>query len=262
MQYIIIYILTVIGSIIGEVLVSFKLIKDTADAGYLLDNDKLGELTKKIKESTGNNNKLLKFIPIINLLCMLKMLIDYNNSRETIITQFSIMGVLKEMTEEEKKEYNKRPSALKALRIDLERDLKLNLNTTSTLELENGKIWYEKSEKDYNILKATGSAENLSRFTQVNLIENHIKKLKAEGLKVYGNADTFLKIIDECDNYNQLEQKIKSAKKLSKIKTLQESEIKTDINSNLKKINEYNDEFKEQINQESKTLVKKLDQHL
>ena len=71
--------------------------------------------------------------------------------------------------------------------------MKLTAPTTSTLEVYNstGKIWYEKVNKDYNILKATGSAEDLSKFTQVNLIEEHLNKLMEDGTKYYGDPLVF-----------------------------------------------------------------------
>ena len=221
MQYLLIYLLTVLGSVVGETLLSLKMIRDIADAGYLIDKEKLSESLKKIKETSGVdlslNNKIIKFIPIVNLLNILKIHIDYNNARETIITQFSVMGALKEMTNEEKSEYSKKPSALKAMKIDINRELKLKAPTTSILEIENGKIWFEKSERDYNILKATGSAEDMSRFTQVNLIEDYIKELMDEGLKAYGDSNILSEVVNDCDNYNQLEQRIKLQKLMQKV---------------------------------------------
>lgn len=221
MLYLCIYLLTILLSIAGETLLTFKMIRDVADAGYLIDKRKFDESLKKIKEISNAdillNNKLIKFIPIVNLLNLLKMYDDYNKSNITLISQLSIMGVLNEMTEEEKKEYSKKPTALKAIKIDANREMKLKEPTTSILKIENGVIWFEKSDRDYNILKASGSAEKMSRFTQVKLIEDYIERLIDEGLKVYGNDDTFLKVIKDCDNYNQLEQKIRLQKLAQRI---------------------------------------------
>ncbi len=239
MQYLFMYLLTVLGSMVGETLLSVKMIKDIADAGYLIDREKLSESLKKLKETSNVdlslNNKIIKFIPIVNLLNLIKLYSDYDNARETIITQFSVMGALKEMTDEEKREYSKKPTGFKAIKIDINRELKLSAPTTSVLELENGKIWYEKSDRNYNILKATGSAEDLSRFSQVNLIEDHIKGLMDEGIEVYGDADELKKVIDECDNYNQIEQRIKLEGLMQKlIKAFPELKQRSEISSNAK----------------------------
>lgn len=222
MQYLFMYLLTILGSMVGETMLVLRMIKDVADAGYLLDKEKLSESLKKMKETSGVdlslNNKIIRLIPIVNLLNLLKIYSNYNSQRETIITQFSVMGVLKDMTDEEKREYNKKPTAIKAIKIDANRELKLTAPTTSILKLENGMIWFEKSDRDYNILKATGSAEEMSRFTQVNLIEEYIKGLMNEGTKIYG-SDILSKVIESCDNYNQLEQRIQLQKLMQKIIT-------------------------------------------
>ena len=204
MQFLIMYIASILISVTGEAIINLKLIKDAANEGYLIEYKKWREALEKLL----NSNSLMKYIPIINIAYMISNAIQYNHTRKYIaIDNLNELGLLKKMSDEETKEYNKKPSAFRALKIDIDRELKLNKPTTSVIEVYNntGKIWYEKSERDFNILKSSGSAKDLSRFTQIKLIEENLDKLYNEETNNndYQVFDKKPIIISQKENYEQ-----------------------------------------------------------
>ena len=251
MQFLIIYLSTILISKFGDFLLTTNFIKDVASAGYLVDY-------KRLKEFDGvfPNSKLIKYIPLINVLSTLEAAVNYNNHKSEILTQMSVMGLLEEMTEEEKKEFNEKPTFMRAMRIDADREIKLKSPKVSVLSVydNTGKIWYEKENKQYNILKATGSARDLSRVTQIDLIEDNYKKLMEDGIKYYGDPLVFLLETKNCKNYNELEAKIKAQKELQERLFNQAKAQLEKIKSNSENIQDENNTIKEN----TKKFVRKL----
>lgn len=111
MELLLFWFSTVMISFAMFFIIVLRMLKYMADNGYKL----------YIKNSYDNsNNTLIYFyIPIFNIMYMLKMSIDFSKNNQFLLDELSVLGYLEEMTEYEKEEYNKKPTGFQALLITI-----------------------------------------------------------------------------------------------------------------------------------------------
>lgn len=173
-------------SLIGELANEFRMFKDIADAGYKI---KMTEMSKINKQINPNNNKTLFiniFLPIWNLYWVTKNIMNYNMTRTTILDQLSIMDVLEEMTEEELKEYKKKPTALNAIfmmiKSEMNKDESRKIEIKLILKEENNEeseitFLIDNTTKEITILNVSGKAKELTKEEQLDKINEHLKNI-------------------------------------------------------------------------------------
>lgn len=166
MEYIFLWLATIIASFGMAIANNLRMNKDVADAGYKIDSKRQAELVKQLNPNAIKATLLSMLIPLFNMWLVLKETISYNNARFTILDQLNVMDVLEEMSEIEKTEYLKHPTGLNALIVPIKYEKRLK--TAKSLKIDNdneqGEIFYEvgKSLDDITILKVSGSAERLT----------------------------------------------------------------------------------------------------
>ena len=109
------WILSIIASFIMEIIQEMRIFKDVADEGYKINLEKMSEWKKQFDPNSSKILYLSLLIPIYNFMVVFKRTIDYNNARSLIIDQLGVLGFLEKMSEREKKEYLKKPTALNAM---------------------------------------------------------------------------------------------------------------------------------------------------
>ena len=117
MEYVLLYIGSVIVSIGMNISTFLTVVKDIADEGYLFD-------IKRINETDFGTNKTTLiniFIPFINLVDAFRMKNEYFNYQFETLNTLKTMGIINEMTQEQKEEYLKKQTSLSALKIDLKK---------------------------------------------------------------------------------------------------------------------------------------------
>lgn len=106
--------ITIITSLICEISNELKIFKDIAEQGYKFNLNKTKSIQNNIIPNS-NNSLLRMYIPFYNLYAVLKGKIMYEQNKEMIFEQYEKLGIIEEMTEEEKDEYSKNPTGWNAM---------------------------------------------------------------------------------------------------------------------------------------------------
>ncbi len=192
MTLLLIYLGTVIGSIVIKAISILGMCKDIADMGYKLDLDYYkGKKDDIINEFTVTNNKLL-LIPIYNLYKVLNDKLNYNQSREEFLNNLWLNPLFKPLNDFEAEDYLNKQTGLNALLVPI----KFNLRLSKALFLDikkddiEGRVYYEKTDEgDIIILDVTGNVNKLSLEEQEDIIYEYWVKVLYEGLKEYGGLE-------------------------------------------------------------------------
>lgn len=155
------------------IVIILRMLKDMADAGY--------KLYLKGETNTSNNTVIYFFIPLLNIIYMLKISIEFANNKQFMIDEFNVLGYLEEMSENEKKEYNKNPTGLNAILITLKPYEEIKPVHSITFKNNNttNEILFNISNdgEDIKIIHANGFIAKLSFDEQKQLIRKTIAKI-------------------------------------------------------------------------------------
>ena len=197
--------------------------KDLADRNYKINLSKYAEFNKGSSEDNKSNNTMTLFVPIVNIFSQIfnrKKMID---SIDDYILNFSLMGILEEMNDVDKKYYNKRKSLKRALDINLNPNLVNLVVMSDTLkdELEydyvitysyfdNGKntISFINDEKSYKIVNSSGPISIKKKKEQKMKIDEMCDKVYTYSIEKNKDQDE-LEVVENItyDDFNEaLEQ--------------------------------------------------------
>lgn len=196
MEFLILWLGTIVTSFGIEIANELRMFKDVADVGYKVDVKRLSELGKELNPNATKATLLSMLIPVFNVMQVFERTIQYNNVRPMILDQLSIIDVLEEMSEIEKTEYLKKTTGLNALIISLKSEI--SLSKATSIKRNNGneysEIYYKmgKSLNDITILKANGSASRLTVEEQKKEVIKAWEAVIQAGIKKYGDEKTFL----------------------------------------------------------------------
>lgn len=196
MEFLVLWLGTSIASFGMEISNELRMFKDVVDAGYKIDVNRISELGKQLNPNATKVTLLSMLIPVFNLMQVFQKTIQYNNARPMILNQLSVIDALEEMSEIEKKEYEKNPTGLNAFIALLKSETRLEKAASIKIDdiNEHGEIYYEmgKSFDDITILKVTGSASRLTVEEQKKKVVEAWKVAFQAGMKKYGDAETLI----------------------------------------------------------------------
>lgn len=197
MEFLGIWIVSIILTYFMRMSIGFKLFKDVADTGYKIDIDRLDKI---IDEIVPDNNKISLLFPIYNIMKSTILAVEYLDMRDEIIDQLYIMNCLEEMTEYEKKEYSKKPSGLNATLLHIKTEIKIE--KANKIKFSNNNIiYFNFIDDDIIIYKAEGYIANLSKEQQKEKILDAIRK-KINMIKDNnGELNTFISSIYQAEGY-------------------------------------------------------------
>jgi len=201
MEFLLFWLGTSVTSFCMEMANELRMFKDVADAGYKIDLKRMSELQKQLVPNASKITFLSMLIPIFNIMQVFKNTIQYNNIRPMILDQLCAINVLEEMSEIEKQEYLKKPTALNALIVPLKIEVRLAKASSINFKEDDvtGEIYFEwnnrKSLSDITILKSTGDISKLSIEEQKIKIIEAYKALVEEGVKKYGDVDGLINAV-------------------------------------------------------------------
>ena len=115
MKYLLVYAATILATELINLDLAFQLMKDIADEGYKINFNKTKELYACLSENVKKQQKLFKIVPIVNVIYAIVSRLTYETQRDKVLIQSRTLGVIEEMTEEEKKEYEKKPTRFNAI---------------------------------------------------------------------------------------------------------------------------------------------------
>lgn len=155
------------------IVISLRMLKDMADAGY--------KLYLKRETNTSNNTLIYFFIPLLNIIYMLKVSIEYAYNSSFMLDELNVLGYLEEMTEDEKKEYNKNPTSINAILIPLKSYEEIRPVHSLTFKNKNvsNEILFNMGDdgEEIRIIHANGFIAKLSVDEQKQLIQKTIAKI-------------------------------------------------------------------------------------
>ena len=125
MNIFIFWIASSIMSLSMEFINELRLFKVLADCGYLINLKRLEEFSNLNPDDTSDKNLFLSLMtPILNFATVFRRTQMINQFMPILVDQFCVTGCVDEMTEEERKEYKKHPTVLKAVVLSMKRDIK------------------------------------------------------------------------------------------------------------------------------------------
>ena len=179
MNFFDICIITIILSFMMRIKAKLEIYKDISDLGYRFNHQKYQEFIDKENTQIDIITEILEdyymIIPFYNILKDAIRETNYYEHREEQFKLLKNYGVLEEMTEEEKKEYNEYKTGYHAIKMEKKRLKKLN--NASLAEFSNGsKIWFNFKDD----IKETDSFTDIIEIVEVS---GEYKNLSIEELK-------------------------------------------------------------------------------
>lgn len=230
MNFLVLWLGSTAFSFCMEISRELRMFKDVADAGYKLDVEKLSSFIKEFNPDVNKNTILSMLIPIYNIMNAFQNDLNYNKIRYMLLDQLYIMDVLDEMSEYEKKEYQKNPTGLNACLLQIK--MKLKLMYATKIEFPDSSVIYcDIKEDDIIIYKAEGPISRLSKEEQKQKIKEVCIKMGKLVLNKYDSIDEFVEDIkahkngslklsqtdnkeSESDKYSSREDKINTLRTL------------------------------------------------
>lgn len=167
---ILIWVLTIIMTYLMQTGIALSVLRDLANNGYKLDLEKGSNLMSEINPNGKQISNIEKLIPLYNLAKSFKMINEYTQNREFIFDQVRIMDIIEEMSEYEKNEYSKNPTALNAIVVLAKYNNLLKEAIIVEKKEAGNKIWFNLDEnKKLQILKVEGPIANESIEAQKQL---------------------------------------------------------------------------------------------
>ena len=228
MNFLILWVLTIRSSYGVVIYSSINLMKNVYDEGYKFNKEILKDFSNKMQDLPFNKIfKLSMLIPFYNLFTSFKIMFDYSQYLNRVLLELKTLGIIEEMTEFEKQEYEKNPSLKTALisQSRLEKTMKITIKE----ELGESVAYVEVNDKEeLDIIYATGPISRLSKeernakvekiFKEMikELVDSSIQKLSSSENDIIENEQE-----NELSNYgaeNNLETIRKRKEKLIKLK--------------------------------------------
>lgn len=181
MSLILAYLSTVIASAGMHVANIALFYKDAADNGYKIDSERY----KEFLEEAGTDIKIeiITFLTMfVNILSVLEDTREYNQDRALILADLKNCGVLVPMTKEEEEEYNKKPNALTAMKVNLmphkqapEDAVLMTIRDKETGE--DSKIWFKLENQKLVVIKSEGPVSKKPISEQTEMATQKFKKI-------------------------------------------------------------------------------------
>ena len=227
MNFLILWVLTIISSYGVVIYSSINLMKNVYDEGYKFNKESLKDFSNKMQDLPFNKIfKLSMLIPFYNLFTSFKIMFDYSQYLNRFLLELKTLGIIEEMTEFEKQEYEKNPS-LKTGLISQSR-LENAMKFTIKEELGESVAYVEVNDEELDIIYSTGPISRLSKEEQKAKLEKYFEESEKELIDSFiQKLDNFEKDIIEnkqsnvISNYgaeNNLETIRKRKEKLIKLK--------------------------------------------
>lgn len=99
-------------------------VKYVKDNGYKINDELMNEYIDNINETYPKlkYEKLVNFIPYLNILFMMKDTLEFNKMMPYTFNELKMLGILEEMSKEEKESYIKNPSIFNSLKDSNEKE--------------------------------------------------------------------------------------------------------------------------------------------
>lgn len=200
LQIIIIWLLTIFASIGLNIVKDLVILKNIADAGYIIDSKKTNEFNDKVREINRFNSLNFMMYLGVNVMVTLMEMLRYTKYRDQLLMQLEMCDCLRKMPESLKKEYDENPSLLKAFKIVLKNasnDQILKIPAKDSEEVNEFRYQFDDTTNDIDILEVTGPAASLSYSEQRKMIIDAWKEIGRQVSYQYGSLENFGEALDD-----------------------------------------------------------------
>ena len=257
MKYLLMWLMTVCVSYGMELANELRYFKDIADNGYRVDFKKMNAKIRELNMPSPTINIRKYLIPFYNMFLTVQNTMNYINQRDMVFNSFKVLNCLEEMSEEEKREYAKKPTGLNAILIPLKMDLKLQKASKVVVRNENGEegtIYFDfNDEKGFIILKTTGYVSKLSVDEQEKLVKMQFREIK----KLIINEEYEKIKVEVLNKMNAINDAYDKADNTEDAELRRERVTQELIRLRKELLESVNEEDKEE-NKEGNNLIKKL----
>lgn len=222
MEFIYTWLGTTITSLILSTINELRMYKDAADAGYKIDGRNLNKYNQEYEQRNIKNFSLALLIPFVNLFITVINVVMYGLTRENIIEHLGMIKVLEDLTEEEKKKYQKFPTGLHALIIMIKEAIRVSKYNHIQVQgtYDTSEIYFDiKDDGDIEIIKVYGRLCQLTEESQKEVVLKTFDQIAAEGLEAYGTKEALLEAMTVNKEIDLKGEKIKKEiKELTKLR--------------------------------------------
>ena len=222
---------------VGSIILSFamnisnvlKIVKDLADLGYKINDNKLSKLNKEMEPEYVKYRSMMLFLPIVNVMTVALDRIKYIKSSDLYFNKLDALGSIEEMSDYEKIAYAENPTGLNAIFLQIKMETKLQ-NALKVNLADKSVIYFDKEDDEIVIYKAEGPFSQLSGIEQKQKITEIYNKFAEEIYLNYEEIEGLMnslingkKHINEKKTNDKIEIRINELKQLKK-DLLQEKE--------------------------------------
>jgi len=175
MELLLLWIGTTVVCFFMELTHELRIFQDLVDNGYKINQKRISEITKQIDLCSYKTTLIPFLIPIINILFVLKRIVEYNNARPYILDQLRIMDCLTDLTEDELEKYKQNPSAMHAALICITSNENNPLTITYNDGDEKSIVWYKLVNNRPIVIQSVGPFNKLSVFEQRVKLEEKLR---------------------------------------------------------------------------------------
>ncbi len=204
MGLLLIYIGTVIGSVVIKAKNILDIFKDIADEGYKPNFENINK--NRPSEEFIQRRNISNLIPIYNIFKALNERLAYKFTRESFLENLKYDKTFEPLEHLEVLEYLNNPTGLNAILVPIR--FKNRLEKADLLEIKSGpvtgNVYYEMPDDvdEIIILKATGEIANLSKEEQENIVLSYWEDSFGELVNKFGSLD---KIFEELEKRTDIE---------------------------------------------------------
>ena len=214
---VVLYLGTVVVSIIVDKIHKYSLIKDLADNNYKLNIDKVNDINEE--EDSG---KYYIFIPIYNLYKSISDYVIYKNDVFFPTVAYRD-GLIKDFTTMEKKMYQEHPNVINANTLEYRMYLKKKF--AHKVVVDDSLVYFNLSlTKGLELVESEGKLSRESEYNQTdklyNVIEKSLDEVLENNINSVNDKNEYLKQIEltkeflnESRNYLEEQKNIKKLKK-------------------------------------------------
>ncbi len=205
MNFLILWILTILSSYGVMIYTLINLIKYVYDNGYKINTkNNVKEYGDETQDLPINNIfKFSMLIPFYNLCTSFKMMIECSKNEDQFLLELKTFGLIEEMTEFEKQKYAKNPSLKTGLisQNRIEKAMKITIKE----ELGESVAYVEMNNDDLDIIYSTGPISRLSKEEQKAKVVKFSKEMTKELVDSFiQRLDNFEKDINENKQTNMI----------------------------------------------------------
>ncbi|MCX4365135.1 MAG: hypothetical protein OSJ70_05120 [Bacilli bacterium] len=194
LEIIIFCVITILASLGVSFYRELLLFKDLADAGYIVDIKKMGEIAEEVEENSKMKSSKMVLKPFFGLLFSAWNLSQYYQYRSQVLNQLNMYETIRKMPENLHREYLKNPTMLNAFMTvlkDYSNIQYMKLPDPETGEINQFRYQFNEDFSEIEIIEVKGPAARVSYREQQEMVRNAWLEIGKQVSYEYETLDNF-----------------------------------------------------------------------